>query len=136
MNTVVDDVLELKKDYNKQKLCNYYCSLCELKYIDLFDPYIFWDFVKNESKYYNIEIKLKKQKYFIKTSYLGRGEYFKELEYGILYMISKTLKSMIERCRYVRLVHPEIEIDWKVWNNYKKEIRTLAFNNFLEKQGK
>lgn len=136
MTTTITEVIELKKDYNKEKLCNYFCNLCELKYIDLFDPFIFWEFVKNEHKYYSIEIKLKRgDKYFIKTSVLQRGEFFNELEYGILYMIAKSVKKMIENLNFLKLQYPDAKVDYRKWENYKQEIRNIAFNNYLNKQG-
>lgn len=137
MTATITEVIELKKDYNKEKLCNYFCNLCELKYIDLFDPFIFWEFVKNEHKYYSIEIKLKRgDKYFIKTSVLQRGEFFNELEYGILYMIAKSVKKMIENLNFLKLKHPDVKVDYRKWENYKQEIRNIAFNNYLNKQGR
>lgn len=131
-----DEYFELKKDYNKEKLCNYFCSLCGIKTIDFLDPYIFWDFVKHEQKYYNIEIKLKRDgKYFVKTSFLGRGEYFNELEYGILYMIAKTVKKMIDRVNFVKIHNPDAKVDYKTWEKYKQDLCEMAFNKWLDKKG-
>ena len=144
MTTTITEMIELKKDYNKEKLCNYFCNLCELKYIDLFDPFIFWEFVKYTtlSNGSSLDIQIKdnrwgKKRYYVRFCNSGqKGEYFEDLEYGILYMITKTLKSQIEYFNIMRLKYPKADVDYKKWENYKQEIRNIAFNNYLNKQGR
>ena len=136
-------IIELKKDYDREKLCKYFCNLCELKYIDLFDPFIFWNFVKYETtlRGHSLEIQIKdcrweNKRYYVRLVHsCSKGEYFEDLEYGILYMIAKSLKKQIEQLNLYVLKNGNENINYKSWEKYKENITKLAFEAYTIRKG-
>lgn len=51
-------------------------------------------------------------------------------------MIAKSVKKMIENLNFLKLKYPDAKVDYRKWENYKQEIRNIAFNNYLNKQGR
>lgn len=143
IDTLKKDIV-LKKNYNKEELSRYFCNLIEIKYIDLFDPFIFWDIIKYITSFnWNaLEIRLYdcnygKNRYYVKFVYSGvKGQYFKDLEYGILYVIAKSFKRQIEMYNIIKLQNPKVRLDETQWEKFKQDIKRIAFEKFYEKRGR
>lgn len=143
IDTIKKDIV-LKKDYNRESLSRYFCNLIEIKYIDFFDPFIFWDVVKFITFFNSnsLEIHLKDcnwgtNRYYIRFVNSGiKGEFFNDLEYGILYIIAKSFKKQIELYNLLKLENPQIRLDENRWEEFKQTIRNIAFERFYEKKGR